>query len=81
VSVTFWTIFSRSSVDATSAPTSLSFWVLAAYSLVCASSRARSVTSRAIFEAPMMVPWSSRIGETVSEMEREVPSFLSRMVS
>src|SRR4029077_14083102 len=45
------------------------------------SIRTRSVTSRAIFDAPTTRPVSSRIGDTVSETERLVPSFRWRTVS
>ena len=58
MSVTFWTIVSRSSVDATTAPTSPSFSVFAACSRAAARRRDRSVMSRAIFEAPTMSPVS-----------------------
>ena len=37
--------------------------------------------SRAIFDAPTISPRSSRIGETVSEIDSRVPSFRCRMVS
>ena len=81
MSVTFWTMASRSSVDATATPTSDSFCVMAACSCALASNRDRSVMSRAILEAPMMSPASFRIGETVNEIERRVPSFRRRIVS
>jgi hypothetical protein len=81
MSVTFWTSVSRSSVDATTAPISLSFWVLAACSEASASSLTRSVTSRAIFEAPTMTPSSLRIGDTVREIAMRVPSLRRRVVS
>ena len=41
----------------------------------------RSVMSRAIFEAPTIVPSPSRIGETVSEMSTRLPSLRRRTVS
>jgi hypothetical protein len=43
--------------------------------------RRRSVMSRAIFEAPTMVPDSSRTGEMVSEMSISEPSLRLRTVS
>ena len=39
------------------------------------------VRSRAIVDAPTIVPSASRIGETVSETGNTVPSFRTRMVS
>ena len=45
------------------------------------SLRLRSVTSRATFEAPTMLPLLSRIGEMVSEMSIRRPSFAIRTVS
>ena len=45
------------------------------------SLRLRSVTSRATFEAPTMLPLLSRIGEMVSEMWTWRPSFATRTVS
>ena len=46
------------------------------------SSRARfsAVMSRPIFEAPMIRPSASRMGETVSETSMMVPSFRRRFV-
>jgi hypothetical protein len=38
------------------------------------------VMSRPIFEAPMMRPEASRMGETVSETSMTVPSFRLRFV-
>ena len=81
MSVTFWTIVSRSSVDATTAPTSPSFSVFVACSRAAAMRRDRSVISRAIFEAPTISPCSFRIGETVSEIVSRVPSLRCRTVS
>ena len=40
-----------------------------------------SVTSRAIFDAPMTVPSGALIGETVNEMSTRRPSFATRTVS
>ena len=37
--------------------------------------------SRAIFEAPTILPLPSRTGETVSEMSTRLPSFRRRTVS
>jgi hypothetical protein len=71
----------RSRVEATSAPISPSVAVLAACSRAAASIRTRSVTSRAIFDAPTTRPVSLRIGDTVSETESVVPSFRWRTVS
>ena len=45
------------------------------------SARFRSVMSRAIFDAPTMLPFGSRIRETVREMSRRRPSFATLMVS
>ena len=66
------------------APTSLSAVVMAAFS---SSSRTRSlsaaliaVMSRAIFDAPMIVP-ASRTGEMVSDTSMAWPSRLSLTVS
>ena len=55
--------------------------MLLACSRAAASSLVRSVTSRAIFEAPMMVPLSSLIGETVSDTAISAPSLRWRVVS
>jgi hypothetical protein len=46
-----------------------------------ASTRRRSVMSRAILEAPMMRPLASRTGETVREISMRVPSLRTRSVS
>ena len=46
-----------------------------------ASSSLRSEMSRAIFEAPMTRPSSSRIGDTVSEIGMSDPFLRRRMVS
>ena len=81
MSVTFWTIVSRSSVEATTAPTSPSFSVFAACSRAAARRRDRSVISRATFEAPTISPFSFRMGETVSEIDSRVPSLCCRIVS
>ena len=70
MSVTFCTMASRSSDDATSGADFAQ--LLGDRRLLLRrrrSSRARSVMSRAIFEAPTTSPASSRIGETVSEIE------------
>ena len=45
------------------------------------SMRFRGVMSRAIFEAPMMRPWTSFTGETVTETSIRTPSFRSLTVS
>ena len=45
------------------------------------SARFRSEISLAIFEAPTMLPSSSLMGETVSEMGKSRPSFARRTVS
>ena len=81
MSVTFWTIASRSSVEATTAPTSASFSVFAVCSWAAASRRERSLISRATLEAPTMVPLSSRIGDTVSEIDSRRPPLSCRVVS
>ena len=46
-----------------------------------ASARLPSVMSRAILEAPMISPASSRIGETVREIWISLPSLRRRTVS
>jgi hypothetical protein len=62
-----------------SSPTrSCSSWLSRA---TCCSVCFRPVTSRAIFEAPMMRPASLRIGETLSETSMMVPSLRRRFVS
>ena len=43
--------------------------------------RTRSVMSRATFDAPIIVPEASRIGDTVSDTFRTRPSFVWRFVS
>ena len=48
---------------------------------LAASARFRSLMSRAIFDAPMTVPSSSRIGDTVSEIGTSDPSLRRRIVS
>ena len=45
------------------------------------SARLRSVMSLATFEAPMILPSASRIGETLSETSMMRPSFVRRLVS
>ena len=45
------------------------------------SARLRSVMSRAILEAPMMFPPSSRMGEMVVDILIRRPSLQTRMVS
>ena len=47
----------------------------------CSSARLRSDTSRAIDDAPMILPPPSMIGDTVSETLTLLPSFLTRIVS
>ena len=56
--------------------------ILAAFGLQTARPRCRfsSVMSRPIFEAPMIRPEASRIGETVSETSMIVPSLRRRFV-
>jgi hypothetical protein len=41
----------------------------------------RSEMSRAIFDAPMMLPLGVKMGETVSEISTELPSLRWRTVS
>jgi hypothetical protein len=85
VSVTACTTLSRSRSDATAAPTSFNAAVTAAFS---SSNRSRSasafrvsVMSRAIFEAPMIVPAALRTGEIDREIINRRPSLVTRIVS
>ena len=68
MSVTFWTMVSRSSVEATTAPTSPSFSVLAACSrAVGQQTDALGDVARDLRRADDLAG-SLRIGDTVSEM-------------
>jgi hypothetical protein len=54
---------------------------LASLPLSADSMRFQAVMSRAIFEAPMISPEATRIGETVSEMSSTRPSLVCLFVS
>ena len=63
----------------------LAAWRSAVRSRTCrsrsAAYRRSGVRSRVIFDAPMMVPFESRIGEIVSETSKRRPSLATRTVS